>query len=116
MPASSEEKEFVSYIVELMQTIGPVSARPMFGGFGIFLDKLMFGLVADSILYLKADKNTLADFEARNLQAFSYVKNNKSYNMSYYQAPEEALENPEDMATWANRAHAVALAARKPGK
>ena len=50
MPASSEEKEFVSYLVELMQSIGPVNARPMFGGFGIFLDKLMFGLVADSIL------------------------------------------------------------------
>jgi DNA transformation protein len=116
MPVSSEEKEFVSYIVELMQSIGPVNARPMFGGFGIFLDKLMFGLVADSILYLKVDQDTRPDFEARDLEAFSYVKNNKSYNMSYYQAPEEALENPEDMATWANRAYAVALAAKKTGK
>ncbi len=53
MTTSGEEKEFVSYLVELMQSIGPVRAQAMFGGHGIFLEQLMFGLVADSVLYLK---------------------------------------------------------------
>jgi len=56
MPVSNEEKEFVTYVVDLMQSIGPVRAKGMFGGHGIFLEGLMFGLIADSVLYLKVDK------------------------------------------------------------
>jgi hypothetical protein len=37
-------------LVELMQSIGPVRAQAMFGGHGIFLEQLIFGLVADSVL------------------------------------------------------------------
>jgi len=56
MSGSKKEKEFVSYIVDLMQSMGPVYSKGMFGGHGIFLDGLMFGLVADNVLYLKTDK------------------------------------------------------------
>ena len=72
MPASKEEKEFVAYVVELMQSVGPVHAKRMFGGHGILLEGLMFGLVADSVLYLKADEETREDFNARGLEAFAY--------------------------------------------
>jgi len=30
MPVLKEEKEFVTYVVELMQSIGPVNAKRMF--------------------------------------------------------------------------------------
>ena len=91
MPSSTEEKEFVAYVVELMQTIGPVTAKSMFGGHGIFLEGLMFGLIADSTLYLKADKDTEHQFKTKGLEAFRYYKQGKEYKMSYYQAPEETL-------------------------
>ena len=111
MPVSNEEKEFVSYVVELMQSLGPVTAKGMFGGHGIFLDGLMFGLVADSVLYLKADKETENEFMANGLEAFTYNKKGKEFKMSYYQAPEEALEDAEEMSSWAKKAYAVALKA-----
>lgn len=111
MPVSSVEKEFVSYVVELMQSIGPVCAKGMFGGHGIFLEDLMFGLVADSTLYLKADKETENEFKEKGLEAFTYNKKGKEFKMSYYQAPEEALEDCEEMNFWANKAYAVALRA-----
>lgn len=38
MPVSKEKKEFVFYVVDLMQSIGLVSAKGMFGGHGIFLE------------------------------------------------------------------------------
>jgi len=109
MPASSKEKEFVSYVVDLLQSIGPVRAKGMFGGHGIFLEGLMFGLVADSILYLKADKESESEFNARGLEAFTYNKQGKAFKMSYYQAPEEALENGEEMNAWANKAYSAAV-------
>ena len=73
MPASNEEKEFVSYVLELMQSVGSVHAKGMFGGHGIYLEGLMFGLVADSVLYLKADKETENEFKDRPLQKNTWV-------------------------------------------
>lgn len=111
MPTSNGEKEFVFYVVELMQSIGPVRAKGMFGGHGIFLEGLMFGLVADGILYLKADKNTENEFKEKGLEAFTYYRKGKELKMSYYQAPEEALEDGEEMNVWANKAYSTALRA-----
>jgi len=111
MPVSASEKEFVLYVVDLMQSVGPVHAKGMFGGYGIYLDGLMFGLVADSVLYLKTDKQTENEFKDRGLEAFTYSKKGKEFRMSYYQAPEEALEDGEEMNTWANKAYGVALKA-----
>ena len=111
MPTSNAEKEFVSYVVELMQSIGPVRAKGMFGGHGIFLEELMFGLIADSILYLKADNETENDFKEKGLEAFTYYKKGKEFNMSYYQATDETLEDSEEMKYWANKAYSTALRA-----
>ncbi len=55
MTIKAAEKEFSSYVVDLMQSYGPVHCKRMFGGFGIFLDELMFGLIAERVLYLKVD-------------------------------------------------------------
>ena len=109
MPISSEEKEFTSRVVNLMQSIGPVSAKFMFGGYGIFLEGLMFGLIADSVLYLKGDKETENEFRAKGLEKFTYIKKGKEFKMSYYQAPEEVLEDEEVMHSWAAKAYNAAL-------
>ena len=111
MPVSREEEEFVRYVVELMQSIGPVNAKRMFGGHGVFLEGLMLGLVADSTLYLKVDHETESVFKSKGLEAFTYNKKGKEFKMSYYQAPEEALEDPEEMNYWANNAYGAALRA-----
>lgn len=111
MSASNAEKEFVSYVVELMQSIGPVRAKGMFGGHGILLGELMFALVSDNILYLKADNETVNEFIEKGLEAFTYNKKGKEFKMSYYQAPEETLEEREEMSVWANKAYNAALRA-----
>jgi len=111
MSASKKEKEFVSYVVDLMSSIGSVHAKGMFGGHGIYLEGLMFALVADSVLYLKSDKESENAFKERGLEAFIYNKKGQEYKMSYYQAPEEALEDDEEMNLWANKAYSVALKA-----
>jgi DNA transformation protein len=118
MTLMTNEKEFVAYVVDLMQSIGPVRAKTMFGGSGLFLDGLMFALIADNVLYLKADKESADAFKSKGLGAFSYQKQGKDYSMSYFQAPEETLEDAEEMRDWANRAYAAAVRAAdtKQGK
>jgi DNA transformation protein len=105
--------EFVDYLLELMQPLGPVSAKAMFGGYGIYMDDLMFALVADDILYFKTGADNLHDYEAHGLPAFSYVRNGKKYNMSYNEAPAEVMDDAEAMQRWADKAITAALQARK---
>jgi len=107
----TKDSEFSDYVVEITQSIGPVYAKRMFGGHGIFLDGLMFGLIADKTLYLKVDKESEPEFTDLDLEAFSYNKNGKQMKMSYFQAPEEALENMDLMNIWANKAYAAAIRA-----
>ena len=101
-----------------MQGLGPVHAKSMFGGHGLFIDGLMFGLIADGVVFLKVDKENEPDFIDNGLDAFIYMKKDKAFKMSYYQAPEESLEDGEVMAVWANKAYSAALrvAAKKPKK
>ena len=113
MPISQADKEFTEYIVDLMQSIGPVTVKAMFGGHGVFLDGLMFGLIADRELYLKVDKESENDFTAKGLEPFTYSKQGKPFKMSYYQAPEAALEDMEEMNVWANKAYSAALRNKK---
>ena len=76
--------EFVEYLKELFQEFGPVNARRMFGGHGIFFDGLMIGLVADDRLYLKVDAQSVTKFTERSLPQFQYPKGDKVVGMSYY--------------------------------
>jgi DNA transformation protein len=109
--SAADEKEFVSYVVDLMQSIGPVYAKRMFGGHGIFLDGLMFALVADGALYLKADSESEGEFRSIGLGPFSYRKKGKEATLSYFMAPEETLEDHEQMSAWARKAYDAALRA-----
>lgn len=110
---SVRRDEFVDWVVELLQSIGPVGPRRMFGGTGLFMDGLMFAIVMDGVLYLKTDERTRDDFAALDLQPFTYLRQGKTCSLSYYQAPEEVLESVETMRDWANRAYGVALRARR---
>jgi DNA transformation protein len=111
MAITQEDKEFAAYVVDLMQGFGPVRSKSMFGGFGIFLDDLMMGLITDNELYLKVDEANLQQFSELGLMPFVYNKQGKKMEMSYYQAPEEAMEDSEIMAQWASSAYAAALRA-----
>ncbi len=81
----------------------------MFGGYGIYLDDLMFALVADGTLYLKADKNSSNLFEDKGLPPFEYNKQGTLVKMSYYLAPEEIYEDPDVALKWGRLAVDAAL-------
>ncbi len=108
MASNPEQREFALYIVDLLQSIGPVSAKPMFGGFGLFLDGLMFGLIADSSLYFKADTLSKGEFEKNDLAPFTYFKQNKPMQLSYWQAPDECLDSSEAMLEWGSKGYLAA--------
>ncbi|MEM7432521.1 MAG: TfoX/Sxy family protein [Pseudomonadota bacterium] len=108
--------EFVDYLGEVFQQFGAIRARRMFGGYGVYHDDLMFGLVADDVLYLKADDQSAGLFTEKGLMPFEYVKNGKPMKMSYYTAPEEIFDDPDVAEAWARHAYDAALRSKKPAQ
>jgi DNA transformation protein len=96
-------------IRDLFRVFGPVSVRRMFGGAGIYADGMMFALVADGVIYLKADEKNAPAFERENLPPFTYAaKGGKRGVMSYRRMPDRLYDDPEELATWARGALAAA--------
>lgn len=101
--------EYTDYLKELFGQFGPIESRRMFGGHGIYYQGIMFGLVMDDVLYLKADAVLAPQFEALGLQPFQYQKGERMINLSFYQAPDELFDDPEEAKIWASRAYEAAL-------
>jgi len=101
--------EYTDYLKELFGQFGPIESRRMFGGHGIYYQGIMFGLVMDEVLYLKADAVLAPQFELRGLKPFQYQKGERLINLSFYMAPDELFDDPEEARIWATRAYEAAL-------
>jgi DNA transformation protein len=114
----AKKNEFITFLLELLEPLGSVEAKSMFGGFGIYGQGLMFGLVSEDTFYLKVDEVNRGEFEGKGLPRFTYERKGKTLSMSYYQAPPEAMENTEVLCGWAQKAYdaAVRAAQKKPKK
>jgi DNA transformation protein len=106
------------YLLELLVPLGPVSARRMFGGVGLFLNGTMFGLIARDELYFKVVDNNRAAFEAAGEAPFSYATKDGTHTItSYWRCPPDLLDGSETFQHWARGAvEAAAAAARSKQK
>lgn len=101
----------LKHLRDLFEPLGPVSARAMFGGHGLYFDGVIIGLIIDEALYLKADELTRADFEAAGCAPFVYPMKGGPLTLSYWSLPDEAMDSPQAMRPWAERA--IGAARRK---
>ena len=100
---------------QLRRVVPSVRARRMFGAVGLYAGELFFALIDDDVLYLKVDDQTRPEFEARGLKAFQPFGEGTA-SMNYREAPEDALEDPESLRPWAERALDVARRAKTKPK
>ncbi|MEP6634343.1 MAG: TfoX/Sxy family protein [Luteimonas sp.] len=99
----------IDHLLDLLAPIGPITARRMFGGWGVYVDGRMIGLVVGGALHLKTDAATQAAFEAAGSAPFVYATAAKTVATSYWSVPDEALDAPDVMLPWARLALAAAL-------
>lgn len=101
---------YVAYVLEQLEALGPVSAKPMFGGRGLYFEGLFFGLISSQDeLYFKIDDANRGMFEERGCAVFQPMPGKGS--MNYMTVPEDVLEDPRELADWARSS--VAAAGRK---
>ncbi len=100
---------FADHAVDLLSGLGPVDARRMFGGYGIYARGVMFALLDDDELFLKTDDETRDRFRAAGCRMWVY---GRMAETNYYRPPDEAHEDADAMLPWARLGRAAALRRR----
>ena len=101
--------EFVDHALDLLGLVGPVQARAMFGGHGLYCRGVMFGLLDDDELFLKTDDGCRAAFEDAGCRRWVYPSRSGPMETRYFRPPDEAHEDAERMLPWARLALEAAL-------
>ena len=103
---------YIAYVIEQLAELGPVTARKMFGGAGLYLDGLFFALISsEDVFYLKVDEGNRARFEARGCAVFKPMPDRPA--LPYMTVPEDVLEDPQELADWARTSVEAAAKAKR---
>jgi DNA transformation protein len=119
------DDSFHAFVKELFARLGPIQVKRMFGGAGVYAEGLMFGLLADDAIHIRAkDPAMQAELRAAGSGPFIWVPQNgprkgEAIDLGYWRLPDTALEDPDEAAIWGAKALALArakaLSKRQPG-
>lgn len=110
-------REYCDYILDQLAPLPGISAKRMFGGFGLFRQGLMFGIIIDDVLYYKTASGNRAEYEAAGSEPFRYETKKKTVTLSYWAVPALALDDEDILLEWTRAACAAAVEAKpKPKK
>lgn len=114
------DAEFGEWVREHFHALGRLEIKRMFGGAGVYAAGVMFAVLDDGVIWLKADEVLAAALEAEGAHPFTYsTKAGASVSLGFWSLPEAALDDAETATAWARRSLDVALkkaAEKKPRK
>ncbi|MBS9477878.1 TfoX/Sxy family protein [Ancylobacter radicis] len=99
-------------LADLFIAFGEIRCRRMFGGLGVYAEGVMFALVAQGRLYLKADKAFADELSSRGCEPFAYEARGRRVSLGYWSMPEAAFDDPEEAAALARQALVLAHRAK----
>ena len=112
------DPDFGEWVREHFAALGPLEIKRMFGGAAVYANGLIFALLDDGMVWLKADEINAPLLIEAGARQFTYpTRDGALMAMAYWSLPESALDDPEEAANWARQSIAAALrkaAARKP--
>jgi DNA transformation protein len=107
-PVGMKKNDFVEYIIhDVLKLLPNVSAREMFGGYGVYQDRKFFSIIVDDVLYFRVDDSNRKDYEKHGSEQFFYQTKKGPMPMNYWNVPEEVMEDPKKAATWAKKSLAI---------
>lgn len=106
--------EFVDHVIEQLAPLGYLSARAMFGGWGLYSDGLFFAIVIDDELFFKADAENRTFYTSAGSTPFQYGRSDgRTTTLQYYRVPADVLEEAPLLQRWAREGLAAALRQRR---
>jgi DNA transformation protein len=102
---------FKDFVLLQLDRVPAVTARAMFGGWGLYSAGTFFGVVWKDRLYLRVGPDSAADYTDRGMPPFKPFPGMTSNK--YFEVPADVLESGRELAEWAGRAVAAAASAPK---
>jgi DNA transformation protein len=91
-----------AWVQEALEPLGTVTLRKMMGGATLYLDGTVFAILDEGELWLKADTETDAIWDAEGCEKFSVTfKDGRVDVMNYRRAPADIYDDAEAMQRWA---------------
>ncbi len=96
-------------IEEMFSSLGPVTVKRMFGGKGIYHGGRIVAVEVRGEMLLKADSVSAPAFEAAGARRWiPEGKAGRRVAMPYWSVPEDAYDDPDEMAGWVRLADEAA--------
>ena len=106
--------QFADYVLELLESVGPVRTSRFFGGVGISRGDVQFAMIMGSSLYLVVDDSTRPKYENAGMAPFSYTtKKGRIQVRRYFELPEDILTDPDELRIWVRESIEVAGKVKK---
>ncbi|GLO61213.1 DNA transformation protein [Vibrio sp. MACH09] len=96
------DKPVLKNSLQLFEQFGKVKSRSMFGGFGIFVDEIMFALVVQDSLHIRANDITTDQFKTAGYKPYVYKKRGFPVVTKYFALPNEMWDDTEQIITIAS--------------
>jgi DNA transformation protein len=90
--------------MRLFEQLGSVKSRSMFGGFGIFVEDIMFALVVHNKLHIRADDHSIQSFKEKGFEPYVYIKRGHPVVTKYYALPTDYWEDKDAILRIAQQA------------
>ena len=105
---------FAGFVEDQLSDLVDLVMKPMFGGTGLYLDGVFFGIIYSDRLYFRVSDETIGEYKKRKMKPFkpfegksssrSVRRSGRREGGRYYEVPLEILENPVDLVRWAKKA------------
>jgi DNA transformation protein len=99
---TKQDESFKDYVLDQLQYLADVEARRMFGGYGLYQDETFFGIIHKGKLFFKIDESTVGEYRRYKMKPFR--PNGKQTLKSYYQVPQDVVEDMDILCKWAVQA------------
>lgn len=110
-------KDYLEYVLgDVLGHVEGVRSRAMFGGYGLYLDGDIFGIITDvDELRFKVDDSNRAQYEALGSAPFVYTghTDKKPVTMNYYTVPEAVQEDRAHVEEWLLQSVAITRGAKE---
>ena len=91
--------DFDRWVLDGLQELKGITARKMFGGRGLYVGDLFFGILYGGRLYFHTDERTRPGYVAAGSEPFRPGPAQRLGD--YYEVPGEVLEDVEQLRGWA---------------
>jgi DNA transformation protein len=102
---TAKSDKIIERLESSLTPLGAFRSRPMFGGQGLYLDDVFFGLIAYDKFYLKTDEQNRGDYVKAKVKPFSFESARKGLVVtSYWQCPDAVMKDARKLRQWIGKA------------